>query len=72
MTLDKSLNPSSSIKYNMGEMALVLLRVHSLVQRRLIEYLLYFTSEGTGVNKSDGILAPVLLAFQREKKTIDK
>ena len=56
----------------MGEMAIVLLRVHSLVQRRFIEYLLYFTSEGTGVNKSDGILAPVLLAFQREKKTIDK
>ena len=63
---------SSSIKYNMGEIAIALLRAHSLVQQRFIEYLLYFTSEGPAVNKSDEILAPVLLAFQREKKMINK
>ena len=60
------------IKYNMGEIAVALLRVHSLVQQRFIEYRLYFTSEGTVVNKSDEILAPVFLAFQREKKMTNK
>ena len=56
----------------MGEIAVALLRVHSLVQQRFIEYRLYFTSEGTVVNKSDEILAPVFLAFQREKKMTNK